>query len=259
MTEKELINIKQTYLKLLEQQKFVIADLDYSILDRHKPTLQKLAQIGNSSISIFDFHKKQHVFNSFNIGESLGYSLQDIQSFGEHFLDSKIHPTDFILLMKSGISLLKFFQHLPTDEKSSYKFVSEYRILNADNDYVRVIEQQQALEITSKGDIWLALSILDISPNQKGIDEEMKCEMLNFRTGKIVPFAKPNEEITINLTKREIEVLKLVKGGFLSKEISDKFSISLHTVNTYRQRVLKKMGVSNSMEAVMLASKLGLV
>ncbi|MDR0368534.1 MAG: LuxR C-terminal-related transcriptional regulator, partial [Bacteroidales bacterium] len=75
----------------------------------------------------------------------------------------------------------------------------------------------------------------------------------------IIPFAESKDEITNRLTKREIEILKLVKDGFLSKEISDKLSISLHTVNTHRQRVLEKLRVDNSIEAVMLASKLGLI
>jgi DNA-binding NarL/FixJ family response regulator len=51
----------------------------------------------------------------------------------------------------------------------------------------------------------------------------------------------------------------MVRDGFLSKEISDKLTISLHTVNTHRQKILEKFDVNNSMEAVMLASKLGLI
>jgi DNA-binding CsgD family transcriptional regulator len=259
MTEQETANINETYFKLLEQQKFVTDDLDYSILEQHKPNLQKLAEIGNSAITVFDLYQKRHIFNSFNIGEMLGYNLQEVQAVGEYFLDSKVHPADFTMLMKNGISLLKFFQNIPTDEKVNYKLISEFRVLNADNKYVRVIEQQQALEITSNGSIWLALSILDISPNQKNLDEYTVSELLNFKTGKFIPFIEQKEKITIALTNRETEVLKLVKDGLLSKEISDKLSISLHTVNTYRQRVLGKLGVSNSMEAVMLASKLGLI
>jgi len=51
----------------------------------------------------------------------------------------------------------------------------------------------------------------------------------------------------------------LVKDGFLSKEISDKLSISTHTVNTHRQRILEKLGVNNSMEAINYAAQLGLI
>jgi len=63
----------------------------------------------------------------------------------------------------------------------------------------------------------------------------------------------------IELTKRETEILKLVKEGYLSKEISSKLFISLHTVNTHRQRFLEKLGAQNSFEAVNFASKFGLI
>jgi DNA-binding CsgD family transcriptional regulator len=63
----------------------------------------------------------------------------------------------------------------------------------------------------------------------------------------------------VTLSKREIQILQMVKEGLLSKEISTNLDISLHTVNTHRQRVLEKLGANNSMEAVVFASKLGLL
>lgn len=259
MTEQETTNINEAYFRLLEQQKFLADDLDYAVLERHKPNLQQLADIGNSVISIFDAYKKKHVFHSSNLGVILGYSPQDVESGGEHFLDTKIHHEDFMMLMQNAFSVFKLFFNFSADEKLNHKLVSEFRILNAAGNYVRVIEQHQVLELDNRGNLWFALSILDISPNQKNMNEGLKSEMLNFRTGKMIPFLESQEEITITLTKRETEVLKLVKDGLLSKEISDKLSISLHTVNTHRQRFLEKLGVNNSMEAVKLASNLGLI
>jgi len=263
MTKASISSIKETYLQLVNRLKFVADDLDYSILERHKPGLQILAETSNSTISVFDFYQKAHVFYSSNLGLALGYSPQDIEAGGEYFLDAKIHPDDFIKLFENGVNGLKLFFNLSIDQKLNYKLncklISEYRILNAAGNYVRVIEQQQILELDTYGNVWLGLSIFDISPNQKNMDEGLKSEMLNFRTGKTIPFFELEAERTNTLTKRETEILKLVKDGFLSKEISNKLTISLHTVNTHRQRVLEKLGVNNSMEAVMLASKLGLI
>ena len=213
MTEQETANIYQTYLKLFEQQKFVKDDLDYSILERHKPNLQRLTDFGNSTISIFDAYKKEHAFYSSNLGINLGYGSQEVESSGAHFLDTKIHPEDFVLLMQNAFSVFKLFFSFSIDEKLNHKLVSEYRILNAVGKYVRIIEQQQVLELDNSGNLWLALSILDVSPNQKNMNEGLKSELLNFRTGSIIPFLEPKEAISITLTKRETEVLKLVKDG----------------------------------------------
>ena len=144
------------------------------------------------------------------------------------------------------------------DEKTNYKLINEYRILNASNQYVRVVEQQQVLELDKRGNFWLALSILDISPNQD-VNSGIKSQILNYRTGKFIPLIDTKENVNTALSAREIEILKMVKYGLLSKEISDKLSISVHTVNTHRQRVLEKLEANNSMEAIITASKLGII
>jgi DNA-binding NarL/FixJ family response regulator len=113
------------------------------------------------------------------------------------------------------------------------------------------------LELDPNGQIWLMLNIVDMSPNQEE-SEESKSKLLNFRTGQIIAMEE-NPRVQFELTNRETEILKLVKAGFLSKEISDKLSISVHTVNTHRQRFLEKLGANNSMEAVIFASKYGLL
>ena len=254
-------DITNIYFQLLNQQQFVEADLDYSNFNKHISALQALATIGNSGISVFDMFKKEHIYYSPNFCAMLGYNVQEIIEGGNHFLDAKIHPDDFIELTKNGITILKLFYQFTADEKANYKFINEYRILNTEDKYIKILEQHQVLELDSRGNLWLTLSTIDISPNQD-VDGNIKCQLLNFRTGKIIDFKeepKPRETISVLLSQREIQILKLVKDGYLSKEISDKLAISIHTVNTHRQRLLEKLGANNSMEAVVFASKLGLV
>lgn len=259
MTEEDVINFNNAYLQIMSQQTFETEKLDYSVIDRHAPVLHSIARISNSVVSVFDFSKKQHVFNSSNLGEILGYTPEQVRASGNQFIDSKIHPEDFGMLAQIGLSTFKLFFSFSEDEKLNHKLVSEFRILNAAGKYIRVIEQQQVLELDHLGNLWLALSILDISPNQQNLNEGLKSELINFRTGKIILINRMPDELTVQLTRREKEILNLVKSGLLSKEISDKLAISLHTVNTYRQKVIGKLGVNNSMEAVMLATRLGLI
>ena len=85
---------------------------------------------------------------------------------------------------------------------------------------------------------------------------------MNIRTAELVPFARQNDpsvELSPALTSRELEVLRMVRDGLLSKEISDRLGISLHTVNTHRQRVLQKLDANNSIEAIAFAHRYGLI
>ena len=251
----------ETMVALLSSQNFNEAELDYSNFEKQRPLLQTLATIGNSGVSIFDAFQKRHIFYSPNFGASLGYNFLQIQQEGHDYWDSKIHPNDFEELMQNGISLLKLLFQFSTDEKANYKLINEYRILNSSQIYTRVIEQHQVLELDKNGNIWLNLSIIDISPDQN-TTEGLKSQLYNFRTGNIIPFNRDKLHIAgidISLSKRELQILKMVKDGLLSKEISSNLNISLHTVNTHRQRVLEKLGANNSMEAVVFASRLGLL
>lgn len=248
-------NIEEIFFKYLLQYTFNEEDLDYSVIQQHTTVLQTLSDIGNSGVSVFDICKREMIFYSSNYGKLLGYSPSDYEKSGQLFFDSKIHPDDKMKLCLNGITTMKLFDNFSSDEKLNHKLINEYRILNAQNKYIRLIEQHQILELDKKGQIWLLMSIVDISPDQEEYDG-IKSQFLNFRTGQMIPL-ETAQKPQIELTNREKEILKLVKGGYLSKEISNKLSISVHTVNTHRQRFLEKLGANNSFEAIMFASKLG--
>ena len=248
-------NVGGDFFKHLLDYKFDIKDLDYSLLDKHILVLQTFCTIGNSGIGVFDMSKREMVFFSANYGQLLGYAPSDFDKTGQEFFDSKLHPGDKLKLSNNGITTLKIFNNFSKDDKFKHKLINEYRMLNAQNKYTRLIEQFQVLELDKTGQIWLTVGFVDISPNQEDYDG-IKSQLFNFKTGQIVSIEvaqKPEFE----LTKREVEVLKLVKDGYLSKEISSKLAISVHTVNTHRQRFLEKLGADNSFEAVKFASKFG--
>ena len=60
------------------------------------------------------------------------------------------------------------------------------------------------------------------------------------------PAAPPNE----TLTRREEEIMQLLVVGCLSKEIADKLSIGLETVNSHLKHIYEKLHVRSRTEAV---------
>ncbi len=61
------------------------------------------------------------------------------------------------------------------------------------------------------------------------------------------------------LTKRELEVLRLVAGGMSNQEIAADLILSEHTIHRHVANVLAKLGVSSRTAAVAQAAKLGLL
>jgi len=61
------------------------------------------------------------------------------------------------------------------------------------------------------------------------------------------------------LTERERDVLKFVAEGYTAPEIGEKLFISPKTVDTYKQRIGEKLGLSHRADYVKFALKIGLL
>ena len=61
------------------------------------------------------------------------------------------------------------------------------------------------------------------------------------------------------LSDREKEILQLMTTGLIKKEIADRLSLSVHTVDTYLRRIYEKLEVNTRTGAVAKALKEGLV
>jgi DNA-binding NarL/FixJ family response regulator len=61
------------------------------------------------------------------------------------------------------------------------------------------------------------------------------------------------------LSKREVEILKLIAEGMGNKEISEKLFISIRTVESHKNHIMQKLGCRSVVEMVRYAIKNGLI
>lgn len=80
-------------------------------------------------------------------------------------------------------------------------------------------------------------------------DEYLKGDVLgNYITANKIPEPK-----TVHLTKRELQVLRLLSEDHTSSEIAAKLNIATSTVDTYRRNLIEKTGVKTSLGLVKYA------
>jgi DNA-binding NarL/FixJ family response regulator len=70
---------------------------------------------------------------------------------------------------------------------------------------------------------------------------------------------KPPDPLPHSLTKRELEVLRLLAQGQTNREIAQNLVLSTLTVKTHVQRIIGKLGVSDRTQAAVRAAELGLL
>ena len=108
------------------------------------------------------------------------------------------------------------------------------------------------LKYCTKDELLNALTAIEKNENFlcKEVVEALLKENLNI---------SKNKSTNTLLTKKEFEIIHLIAQGLTTKEIAAKRFLSVHTVNTHRKNIFKKLGISNTSELIMYAVKTGIV
>ena len=97
--------------------------------------------------------------------------------------------------------------------------------------------------------IWLAMKI--VKPGVKVVQREIYVN---------APFSVNQKELeSLNLSKRELEVLQLMSEGLSNKEIADRLFVSLSTIKTHSNNLFDKMNVERRTQAIDKAKRLGII
>ena len=230
--------IEKQVINLLPTSNILLDEVDYSIIEERKNDWIKLSEVTHSVVLVFDCYTNKFVFVSNNIPKL--YGLEPCRLFvdGHQPVIEVIHPDDIdhgLLVRKKIYSILRSFSN---EEKMNYKAIHEMRVRNIRGEYIRIIEQEQVLALDKSGNIWLMLSVIDIDASHEL--EIIKSHLYNFKTGEQI-FIDLSDTLDEPLTNRELEVLRLMKQGLLSKEIANTLKVSINTVNTHRQNILQKL------------------
>jgi len=256
MKSQSIDKIEKAVENILPTSGAFIDELDYSVIEQKKADWLKLSELAHSIVLVFDCYTKKFVFVSDNIPQSYGIDSKRLFINGHEPVLEIMHPGDIhygLLVRKKIYSLLSSFS---AEEKMKHKMVHEMRVKNVSGEYIRIIEQEQAIELDNSGNIWLMLSVIDVDASHES--ETTKSHLYNFETGEQI-FIDLSDTLEEPLTNRELNVLQLMKQGLLSKEIANSLNVSINTINTHRQNILLKLKANNSIEAVNIAQKLGLL
>lgn len=91
----------------------------------------------------------------------------------------------------------------------------------------------------------LLKAVLEVNSENKFICDEIK----NNISEMVLEESKDLPNVNA-LTEREIEIINLIREGFSSREIANRLSISLKTVEVHRHNVLKKLKLKNAASLV---------
>ena len=113
--------------------------------------------------------------------------------------------------------------------------VTSYLMLHCDKE-----EITEAIYKTHKGDRFLCGQIVDILISSRKSEFPVNCPLYSKCGG-------------VNISEREMEIIKHIAEGYSNQEIANKLFLSVHTITTHRKNIMSKLGISNTAGIVMYA------
>jgi len=101
----------------------------------------------------------------------------------------------------------------------------------------------------------LANAIFQVASGKKYFGPNVTLTLLEDDTSQ----KSKSPDGSIDLTERELEILKLITEGYTNKEIGERLFISHRTVDTHRTNMMKKLDVNNVAGLISYAIRNGIV
>jgi DNA-binding NarL/FixJ family response regulator len=149
-----------------------------------------------------------------------------------------IEATRILKKQQSGVKVIAVSMH------SDRQFVKGILEAGADGYLLKNCTYRQLID-----------AILSVVEGKKYLSDDITEMVIQ---GYLEP-EEDNPEGQVELSERELEVLKLYAEGKSTREISEKLFISVKTVGTHKQHIFEKLGLKSNADMVKYAIKEGLI
>ena len=252
-------SLMDAFKKLFSARECIVSQADYDTFEHKSNLLKQLAEVENSSMSVFDMKKGEYLFVRSKFDTQLYYPVNDIFKRNPGYFFELMPEPDLVFALDTTVKAFHFLQELDRNHLKEYKLVFEFRLSDPAGNLYRFLQQCVVLEQDKPGNIWMVLILNDMIPNKIGENRLLR-KMIHLPTGKICLFQEEFEQKSKSfLSKRETEIIGLLSQGLQSKEISDRLFLSINTVNNHRQKIIEKLNVENTHEALRFAKTIGIV
>ena len=202
--------------------------------------LEKVMEENDQFFSLANLGKMQFEYNSKRSLQMMGFRPEEFHP--GHFQDA-MHPDDFERFGLARALVFRIEHDIFIPKKGSKVLSTNFMVKNPAGGYTNLLFQCYIFYSPIPYPVVFDLQVYT------NIDSFMmkKHSFHHYLGDNLSLFRFPDKEllsIGINLSTRELEIVRLIDAGLGSKEIADKLFLSIHTVNTHRSNILEKTGKS---------------
>lgn len=195
--------------------------------------------------------KQSFEYISKNFTACTGLPREEMQNKGMDYFWSRIHPNDIKLWISCLQDLMEFtMNELSDSQKRKMSYTWNYRIKNAKNEYITVIQNTTPLQFDEQNKPIIGLAHYTVLDSDLHMDICASAKFLNDNNEYETLFYKneSNNHLLGLLSNRERDIIRLLVTNKSSKEIASVLNISKHTVDTHRRNILNKLNLTSTIQ-----------
>ena len=215
-----------------------------------------LFQVGDYCYFIFSPPEMHFEFINDSITKILGYTPEEFTL--EKFLDV-IHPDDLQNYLNFEATITDFWKNLPPEKVFKYKTRYDFRIRCKNGEIKRLLQQVAVIQSDDDGAVLRTFVIFTDITNLKK-NNKMVLSIIGLEGEPSYIDIQPVQVLTPHksiLTKREIEIFRLMVDENQTSEIAEILNISPHTVGTHRKNIFKKTETNSVLQLIKMGLEKG--
>lgn len=210
--------------------------LDINPDDPIMQSLEEWMEENDQFFSASDLSQMKYLFTSKRSKQIIGIEPGELDP---GFFMNTIHPNDLHRLVLGRAKMSALAQEIYAAKSGNALMSFTLRVQNPQGGYNNLLGQAYFFHTTLPREAVFLIQVLTNVPPAYKINPNG-----HWYVGRDVSLFKfPDEKLLkmgSALSDREFEIVKLVGAGLGSKEIAEKLSLSIHTVNTHRSNILVK-------------------
>lgn len=246
---------------LLTEQEFENSEDRDFLLAQAKNCAKAYARATEGIAVVSDFQNNECHIYSGKFGQNvmkLPEYMADRNSAFENIVFGQAKEDELIERHILELRFFSFLKDLPVEEKTNFAAsctLSFYKV--GSKQKVRMLHTTRYLSCSDNGSI--LFSLCTYAPHPASRNNGQYSVIINLSTGEAVEPERVEASDHKLLSPRQTEILSLIAKGVPSKQIADRLSISVFTVNRHRQDILATLKVANTAAAVEIALRMNLI
>lgn len=218
-------------------------------LTKNNPLLHETLLMQGHALAVLDITTMHYPIILGDVEKVCGWPAEYFYEAGMEGYLQKFLPEDIIGLGEISKQLNSYVPTLSVKQVTQFKAIYDYRMRRKDGGITRVCQESTALKTNAEGHIvYFMAYVSDVTHFKREGKQHLHLSGGDMTHLIAIDNASGTTKSLTNLGKRELEIAGLLGKGLTSEQIAEKLFISVNTVNTHRQNMLRKLDLTDTTE-----------